>query len=210
MSWERWGTAIARLILGAAVLMPFLLASPAFAAGPRELVKQTLEAVSAVASEPQLQGAEREGERRQKVGTIIRETFDFDVMARESLRSHWTELTPAQHEEFVRLFGNLFQRSYDRLVLRFLGESKTAYGDESLDKDRAVVRTTLVRKQESELPVDYHLTYDGKRWAMSNVVVDGVSLLANFRAQFDKTIRTSSYEALLDKIKAKLEREQSP
>ena len=127
---------------------------------------------------------------------------------RESLGSHWASLSAEQQDEFAGLFGQLFERSYNRLVLRFLGDSTTTYGTESIEKEGAVVRTTLVRKNTDELPVDYRLIAEGGLWKMSDVAVDGVSLDGNFRAQFDKTIRTASYDELAKRIRTKLAEEQ--
>ena len=138
----------------------------------------------------------------------MRDSFDFGAMARESLGSQWAGLTAEQQDEFVGLFGQLFERSYNRLVLRFLGDSTTTYGTESIEKDGAVVHTTLVRKNTDELPVDYRLIAEGGLWKMSDVAVDGVSLAGNFRAQFDKTIRTASYDELAKRIRTKLAEEQ--
>ncbi len=193
-----------------AALFQLWLVSPALGADPRERVKEILGVVSTVLADPHLQGPDQEGERKQRVRRIIHDTFDFRAMSRESLATHWEKLTTAQREDFARLFGDLFEESYNRLVLRFLGASETRYGTESIEADRAVVQTVLVRKNEGELPVDYHLLRDGQRWAVSDVVVDGVSLARNFRAQFDKTIRTSSYEALIEKMKAKLAQASGP
>ena len=179
-------------------------ARSALAGAPQERVRQTVDAVSAVLHDPQLQGSAKERDRRERVGKVMRDSFDFRAMARESLGSHWPGLTAEQQDEFVGLFGQLFERSYDRLVLRFLGDSTTTYGAESVDKNGAVVRTTLVRKNADELPVDYRLTSAGALWKVSDVAVDGVSLAGNFRAQFDKTIRTASYDELATKIRAKL------
>ncbi len=180
---------------------------PALAGAPRERVRQTLDAVSAVLKDPDLQGSAKERERRERVAKVMHESFDFGAMGKESLGAHWASLTPAQREEFVGLFGQLFERSYNRLVLRFLGDSTTTYGAESVQDDRAVVPTTLVRKNGDKLPVDYRLLSAGAGWKMSDVVVDGVSLAGNFRSQFDKTIRTSSYDGLVQKLKAKLAEE---
>lgn len=189
------------------VTLPNLAAARAWAGTPQERVRSTVDAVSAVLGDLQLQGADKERQRKDRVAQVIHETFDFNEMARESLGPHWTSLTPEQQAEFVPLFGSLFERSYDRLVLRFLGDSTTTYGAESTEGNRALVRTTIVRKKEDDLPVDYRLVYDGRTWAMSDVVVDGVSLAGNFRSQFDKTIRSSSYEALVQRIKTKLKQE---
>jgi phospholipid transport system substrate-binding protein len=180
---------------------------PALAGAPQERVRQTLDAVSAVLKDPDLQGSVKERERRERVAKVMHESFDFAAMGKESLGPHWASLTPTQQEEFVGLFGQLFERSYNRLVLRFLGDSTTSYGTESVQGERAVVPTTLIRKNDDKLPVDYRLLSAGGGWKMSDVVVDGVSLAGNFRSQFDKTIRTSSYDGLVQKLKTKLAEE---
>jgi phospholipid transport system substrate-binding protein len=178
---------------------------PAAAGAPQQRVRQTVDAVSAVLNDPQLQGSSNE---RERVAKVMHESFDFRAMARESLGSHWASLTPQQRDRFVGLFAQLFERSYDRLVLRFLGGSTTTYGAESVDAERAMVKTVLLRKGGDELPVDYRLTADGGPWKISDVVVDGVSLAGNFRAQFTKTIRDSSYDALVQRIEKKLAEEK--
>jgi phospholipid transport system substrate-binding protein len=170
-------------------------------------VQATLKAVSAILEEPTLQEAKADQERRQRVRQIIFESFDFREMARESLGPHWGKLTPPQREEFTELFGSLFERSYNRLVLRFLGERETLYGSESIQQDRATVATTLVSKQDAKLPVDYRLVRYNGQWAIYDVAIDGVSLAMNYRAQFGKILRSSSYEALAQRIKTKLEEE---
>ncbi len=185
-------------------LLVALAAAPAVAGAPQQCVRQTLDAESAALDDPHLQGPSKERDRRERVAKVMHESFDFRAMARESLGSHWASLTPEQRDRFVGLFAQLFERSYDRLVLRFLGGSTTTYGTESVDAERAVVKTALHRKGGDELPVDYRLTADGGVWKISDVVVDGVSLAGNFRAQFDKTIRASSYDALVQRIETKL------
>ncbi|TMA86807.1 MAG: ABC transporter substrate-binding protein [Deltaproteobacteria bacterium] len=183
-------------------------ATPALAGAPQERVRQTVDGVSAVVKDPQLQASSKEHDRRERVAKVMHESFDFRTMARESLGPHWASLTPEQQDRFVGLFTQLFERSYDRLVLRFLGGSTTTYGAESVDAERAVVTTALLRKGGDELPIDYRLTADGGVWKISDVVVDGVSLAGNFRAQFVKTIRASSYDALVQRIEAKLAAEK--
>src|SRR5439155_24733981 len=100
-----------------AILVALLvrLGSPsALAAAPQERVRQTLDAVSAVLNDPQLQGSTKERDRRERVGKVMRDSFDFRAMARESLGAHWTGLTAEQQDEFVGPFGQLFERSYNR------------------------------------------------------------------------------------------------
>jgi phospholipid transport system substrate-binding protein len=198
------------LLLGAlalAVSIDLSLARLALGAGPQEHVRATLGAVSTVLDTPALQGADKVQERKQRVQQIIFESFDFQEMAREALGTHWGKLTPQQRTEFIDLFGNLFERSYNRLVLRFLGERNTVYGTESIQQERATVATTLVSKRDAKLPVDYQLVRHGEQWMIYDVVIDGVSLAMNYRAQFSKILRTSSYEVLVQRIKTKLDEE---
>lgn len=186
------------------------LARPALAAGPQERVGEILAAVSAVMHDPQLQGSDHQMERKQRIRKIIFDAFDFAEMSRVALGAHWARLTAEQQTEFTSLFGDLFERSYNRLVLRFLPERETVYGAVSREQDRATVQTTLVvRRTNEQLPVNYRLLEKGGQWAIFDVVVDGVSLTLNYRAQFDKIIRSSSYESLIQKIKDRLEQEPS-
>jgi phospholipid transport system substrate-binding protein len=181
------------------------LSTPVLAAGPQDRVQETLSAVSGVLRDPQLQGSAGQAERKRRVRTVIYDTFHFDEMARESLGSQWERLTPPQQEEFVRLFGQLFENSYNRLVLRFLGDRETNYLAESIHGDRAVVQTMLVGGKDERLTVEYRLASKGQRWGVVDVVLDGVSLAMNYRAQFGKILRTASHETLLERMRKKIE-----
>jgi len=185
-----------------------LAASAAFAGEPQQRVRETVDSVSAIVNDARLQAASNERERRDRVAQVMRASFDFPAMAQDSLGTHWTSLTPEQRDRFVGLFAQLFERSYDRLVLRFLGGSDTTYGAESVDGGRATVKTTLLRKGGDQLPIDYRLVANAGAWKISDVVVDGVSLAGNFRSQFTKTIQDSSYDALVQRIEKKLAEEQ--
>jgi phospholipid transport system substrate-binding protein len=205
-----WKLLASYLLLGTLALagsIDFALAGAVHRVGPQERVQATLQAVSAILEDPTLRGAETDQERKQRVRQIIYASFDFREMARESLGTHWGTLTPSQRDEFIELFGSLFERSYNRLVLRILGERHTLYGSESIQQDRAIVATTLVGKQDARLPVNYRLVRHSEQWAIYDVAIDGVSLAMNYRAQFSKILRTSSYEVLVQRIRAKLEEE---
>ena len=187
--------------------MEFGLARPALGAGPQERVQATLTTVSAILGNPDFQGANKDMERKQRIRQVIFEAFDFQEMAREVLGAYWGKLTPQQRDEFTNLFGNLFERSYSRMVVRFLGERSTVYGTESIQQERATVATTLISNRDAKLPVNYQLIHHGEQWLIYDVVIDGISLAMNYRAQFSKILRTSSYEALVQRIKTKLEEE---
>jgi phospholipid transport system substrate-binding protein len=208
--FQTWKPLAAYLLLetlALAVSIDLGLARPAQGAGPQEHVQATLYAVSAILENPEFQGAGKDLERKQRIRQVILEAFNFQEMAREVLGGHWGKLTPQQRDEFTDLFGNLFERSYSRMVVRFLGERSTTYGTESIQQERATVTTTLMSKRDARLPVDYQLIRHGEQWMIYDVVIDGISLAMNYRAQFSKILRTSSYEALVQRIKSKLEEE---
>lgn len=192
--------------LGILVLVQAFL-STAVAGEPLEQVKVTLEAASAILGDPKLAGPEKEGERREAIKKVIFDHFDLREMAARSLGDQWAKLTSSQQEEFVRVFGDLFQRSYTRLVLKFLPERRTLYGQEKLDGSTALVKTTLVSQRNERLPVDYRLIKKGSQWAFFDVIIDGVSIVGNYRTQFSKIIRSSSYESLVRRMKLKQEQE---
>jgi ABC-type transporter MlaC component len=91
------------------------------------------------------------------------------------------------------------------LVVRFLGERTTTYVGESSDGQWALVRTRLISEKDGEMPVEYRLSTVGGRWTLVDIVVDGVSLAANYRVQFTKIIRTSSYQTLLQRMRKRVE-----
>ena len=193
-------------IVALALLISACLPAPVWAAaGPQEAIRQLVAAVSAVLEDPAMQGPAKKTERRDRIGTIIHDAFDFENMARESLGAPWAALTAEQRAEFTRLFGERFEQSYSLLVLRFLGERTTTYAGESIQGEGAVVRTSLVSAKDGTLPVEYRLTALGGRWTVADVVVDGVSLAGNYRAQFSKIIRTASYETLLRRMRKPVE-----
>jgi phospholipid transport system substrate-binding protein len=194
-----------RILATLTLLVSVSLSTPVWAAGPEEAIHQLVAAVSAVLEDPGLQGSAKKVERRSRVAMIIHDAFDFENMAREALGPPWVALTAGQRTEFTQLFGDRFERSYSLLVLRFLGERTTTYVGESIDGQGAVVRTRLVSPTDGTLPVEYRLTSLGKRWTVTDVVVDGVSLTDNYRAQFNKIIRSSSYETLLRRMRKPVE-----
>jgi phospholipid transport system substrate-binding protein len=177
---------------------------PALAAAPQDTVRHLIAGVTAVLEDPALEGPAKKGERQQRIAGIIHDAFHYEDMARHSLGARWAELTPAEREEFTRLFADLFERSYSILVVRFLGERTTVYVDESRVGQRAVVRTMLVSQKDGEMPVDYRLAALGERWTVVDIVVDGVSLAENYRVQFNKIIRSSSYQTLLERMRKRV------
>jgi len=107
-----------------------------------------------------------------------------------------------EREEFIKLFGDLLERSYISKIELYGGE-KISYVGESVDGDVATVRSKILAKQGTEVPVDYRMLRRGDRWMVYDVIIEGVSLISNYRTQFNKIIQTSSYQELVKKMKTK-------
>ena len=190
-----WG-----VILGSILIFP--MAPEVRAAAPTDQLKSAIDRVVKTLDDPALKGEDKTTDRRRAVRKVANDIFDWGEIARRSLARHWQPLTEQQRTEFVSLFADLLERSYISKIELYGGE-KIAYLGDSMDGDQAVVRTRIVTKSATEVPVDYRMLKRGERWLVYDVVIEGVSLVANYRAQFNKIIQTSGYPALVKKLVAK-------
>ena len=196
----------ARRGLAFAAALALLLASAEARAGqPTEQLRTQIDRVIKVLEDPELKKDTRLKERRAAVRKIANDIFDFGETAKRSLARHWPPRTPAEREEFIALFADLLERSYISKIELYGGE-KIGYIGETVESDLATVRTKLVTRQQTEIPVDYRMMLKrGDRWLVYDIIIEGVSLIANYRVQFNKIITTSSYQELVKRMKAKQE-----
>jgi phospholipid transport system substrate-binding protein len=193
----------ARIVLAAALMTLVFLTVPAsaLAAGPGEQLNEGIQRVFANLQDPELKT--KETERRLAVRRIATEVFDFEETAKRSLGRHWQDRSPEERQEFVRLFTELIDRAYLRRVDRYDGEQVIIVSD-AVEGNQAVVQTRIVARDKSEIPVEYlmHLTGEG-RWRVWDVKIAGMSLVASYRAQFNKIIHAESYGDLVKRLQAK-------
>jgi phospholipid transport system substrate-binding protein len=136
----------------------------------------------------------------QKALDLIFVRFDFAEMTKRSLGRHWASLNPAERREFVDAFTQRLLRVYGR-SMRASGDEKIEYKGESLDGENAKVKTNVVSGNGEELPVDYQLHSLNGQWKVYDVVIDSISIVSNYRAQFERVIAKSSIQELLQKMK---------
>ena len=190
-------------LLGA--VLTLLLVIPvgeAQAGAPTDQLRGAIDRVVKVLDDPSLKGPEKAVERRRAVRKVANDIFDFAEIARRSLARHWQPLTDKQREEFVMLFADLLERSYISKIELYGGE-KILYTSERTEDDLANVSTKIITKNGTEVPVDYRMLKRGDRWLVYDVNIEGVSLVSNYRTQFNKIIQTSSYNDLVQKMKNK-------
>ena len=197
MTWFR-----CRVLVAVALVASLVVVREGWAGMPTDLLRVQINRVVKTLEEPDLKKEGKSRERRAAVRKIAEDIFDFNETAKRSLGRHWQPRTPAERKEFVDLFANLLERSYLSKIELYSGE-KIAYLGDTIDGDQAIVRTRIATKHGTEIPVDYKMYRHGDRWLVYDVAIEGVSLIANYRNQFNKIIQTTSYQELVRKMKAK-------
>jgi phospholipid transport system substrate-binding protein len=144
--------------------------------------------------------------RRHLIRTLAHEVFDFREAASVALGPEWQARTPAEREEFARLFADLLEGGY----IAMMGSKVTMHGglimdyvDETIEGDTAVVRTIVLTRDGNDLPVTYQMVRVDTRWLVRDVNIGGVSLVANYRAQFQRVMRASSYGELMARMRTR-------
>ena len=193
-------------VLAVAAMLLVSLFSPdrAWAGPPTDQLRTQIDRAVKVLEDPELRKDGRQRERRTAVRQIANDIFDFSETAKRSLARHWAPRSQAERDEFVGLFTDLLERSYISKIELYGGE-KIQYVGESIEGEGAVVRTKLITKQGTEIPIDYRMLRRGDKWLVYDVVIEGVSLISNYRTQFNKIITTSSFEDLMKKMRTKQE-----
>jgi phospholipid transport system substrate-binding protein len=187
------------LVLGCAI---FLLAQNGLlaAATPKDQVRQSIDEILAILQDPRLKI--KPDERRRKLERAIYRRFDFVEMARRSLGPEWRRLTPEQQKEFVTFFTDLIEDAYLTRIETYSGE-KVEYLRERTEDSYAEVATQLVDKTEREVSINYRLHNVNGTWKVYDVVIEDISLVNNYRAQFRRVLARSSIQELLEMMREK-------
>lgn len=199
----------APLILTVTLLLALSSVS-AWAGPPTDQLREGIDRVVRILRDPALAGDRQADQRRAAIGRVAGEIFDFGDMAKRSLGQHWDGRTPAERVEFARLFTELIQRSYIAKVDQHGSVARVTFLGETVDEGYAVVRTTIPLSNGSTMPLDYRMHRAGDHWQVYDLSMDGISLLANYRAQFNKIIRTASFDELVARLKANRAERSAP
>jgi phospholipid transport system substrate-binding protein len=183
-------------------ILALVIPSGALASTPTQELRGRVDQVIRILQRSDLQGDDKTTERRTAVRKVANDIFDFQETAKRSLGRHWQDRTPAEREEFTRLFADLLEHAYISKIDRYSGENVNYVG-ESVEGDQATIRTKILTKQGSQVPVDYRMLRQADHWRVYDVIIEGVSLIANYRTQFNKVIQTSSFDDLVARLRSK-------
>ncbi len=189
-------------LLFAAMFACALLAPLAQAGEPSEVVRTGIHGVLDILRQPDLKAPEKKAERRNRMRKVIHRYFDFEEMSRRSLARAWRKRTPKEKTEFIELFSYFMERNYAGTLESYTDE-KVVFGKETSDAEFAKVDTVIITTDKKEVDIFYRLHRVGGEWRVYDVVVEGVSLVKNYRDQFRSIIQRTSYANLVKILRAK-------
>jgi len=188
-------------VIGLALL--FLAPSmSANASTATDQVKQSVEQVQAILSDRSLKGPAKTEERRQKLGDVINSRFDFEEMAKRSLGPEWQKHSPEEQQEFVRAFTGLLENAYFETLESYNGE-KVRFVNERRANDVVEVDSKITDNKGQDYAVNYRLHNVNGEWKIFDVIVENISLVNNYRSQFNAVLTKSSYSGLLQAMNQK-------
>ena len=177
-------------------------------ASPTEDVKKTVDEVVRIVADKQMK--KNEVKRRNALKKTISVIFDYSEMAKRSLGKHWSARTDAEKKQFTELFATLLENSYAGKIESYNNEKIVYIKEYQEDDGHAVVKSKVVTAARDEFTLDYHLFKQNGKWMVYDVVIEGVSLVSNYRSQFNKTITANGYDTLVKKLKSKNEELKAP
>lgn len=174
-----------------------------------EQVRKTVDEVVTIVADKELKKPEHAEDRRQRLKVAIGNIFDYEEMAKRSLATHWKARTPAERKEFVQLYETLLENSYAGKIESY-NQEKITYLNETVEGEYTEVRSKLTTAKRDEYALDYRLLNKGGKWLIYDVVIEGVSLVSNYRSQFNKIITNQGYGELVKKLRAKSDEIKAP
>lgn len=171
-----------------------------------ESIRTTVEAVLDVMKDASLSAPEKSRERRDKMKALLSARFDYREMSRRALARHWKKQAPKEQDEFINLFSDLLQNTYISKIEKYTDE-KVNYDKEVIKKKGkySIVKTSILSK-DITIPIDYKLIRKGNEWMVYDVLVEGVSIISNYRSQYNRILSKESFAGLIQKMKDKLEK----
>lgn len=190
----------------------FVIALRVSAESAIDQVRNTADRVIALLNDPNLKGEAKRKERNERIRSEIDARFNWSGIARGCLGRHWAKRSPQEQNEFIDLFGRFLERTYlDKIEPYYQDLAKIEYQGEKVIDNYASVRTVILTKQGVAHPVEYRLEKapTEKAWRIYDAVIEGVSLVRNYRTQFDEIINRSSFAGLIKDLKAKVEAQEA-
>jgi len=186
-----------KIFAGMAVTLALLILTyPVFAGVPMNTVQQNVNNVLDVLKDPKLKSASAKEIKKDKLRVIFDEMFDQIEFSRRTLTRNWNNLTPAQRVEFVSLFRQVLEKNYADKILDYTNEKVAFYRETIIDADQAEIQSKIITSSK-EIPIFYRVILKDGKWKVYDVVIENVSLVQNYRTQFNDILAKNTPEQLL-------------
>ena len=189
------------LVVSLSLLMFFTDPTTSMAGPPTDQIKATVDNAVGLLREARQKPAAI-NDRRDQLKQILFTRFDFSEMARRALGAHWRRRTASEQQEFVQLFTELLERQYAGIIESYTDE-KIVYVGERTDGTFAEVNSKIFTGKGQELSINYKAQLIGQDWKVYDVIAEDISMVNNFRSQFNRVISSSSYDELVRRLKEK-------
>ena len=172
---------------------------------PLTVIRTTMHEIVAILQDPAYQEPDQSQVRIQKVREVALPQFDSREIAKRTLGIHWRDRTEEQRQEFIRLFTDLIEKTYSSTLDRYRKDTEIFFDREHIDGSYAEVDSRILAPSlKKTFSLSYRLHLVEGRWLIYDVVIENVSMVRNYRTQFNRIINKSSYENLVQSIESKL------
>lgn len=202
------GVAMKKGVVG--ILLILWLMSPlvTHSAVPVDMLREHVNKILEVLRDPALKGESGRKVKKERIRVISEEMFDFTELSKRSLGQNWDKFNPDQQKEFIKLYKSLLEETYSEKVTSYTDEKIVIKKEVSLSEKTVEVQTTIITKT-SEVLIYYRLMEKNGNWKVYDVVIEGVSLVSNYRTQFREILASKTPEALLDILRNKVGKGQA-
>jgi phospholipid transport system substrate-binding protein len=188
------------------LLMTLVFSAPVLGGAPTEQVKETTDKILAILTDPALKAPEMIEEKKRMIRKVVDERFDWAAISRRALGRHWKKMTTDEKKTFIPLFGQMLEQTYLSRVGEYSGE-KVSYVDEKVDGTYGVVKVKIKSDTHGEISVKYRVWNKKGQWFIYDISIEGVSLVNNYRSQFNNILMKSTPSDLIKKLEEKVKSE---
>ncbi len=192
-----------RHFIGLSILMFFLSTLPVYAGAPLDTVQTNVNKVLDVLRDPKLKGESAKGIKKEKLEGIYEKMFDEVELSMRTLGGNWTKLNPAQQQEFIQLYRQILEKAYIDKILSYTNEKIVFSKENMLSNNQAEVQTKVITSSK-EIPIFYKVILKDSTWEVYDVVVENVSLVQNYRSQFNSILAKNTPDQLLEILRKKV------
>jgi phospholipid transport system substrate-binding protein len=192
-----------RHFIGLGVLMFFLSTLPVYAGAPLDTVETNVNKVLDVLRDPKLKAESAKEIKKEKLDAIYEQMFDEVELSRRTLGGNWNKLNPAQQQEFVQLYRKILEKAYLDKILSYTNEKIVFSKENMLSNNQAEVQAKVITSS-NEIPIFYRVILKGGTWKVYDVGAENVSLVQNYRSQFNSILAKNTPDQLLEILRQKV------